>query len=146
MTTIVAAAVGAIVAALQSAPAVAPTVARVRLRPLAHPVATAVVVRPLQTEVTQASLQQGYPVSWASQIAVECYAKSTAATSPDVAVDALLEAVYARLFTDPALVATGLLTLEPKEVSFDFDADGDQTTCATLVITARHRALGISLS
>ena len=61
------------------------------------------VVRPLSSQVAEASLAPGYPVSWTSAIAVECYARSGTATAPDVAVDALLEAVYARLMADPTL-------------------------------------------
>lgn len=141
MTSIVNTAVTAMVAALQSGTPVAPLVARVRLRPVAQATATAVVVRPLNSQVAEASLVPGYPVSWTSAIAVECYARSGTSTAPDVAVDALLEAAYARLMADPTL-GGAVLALQPQEVAYDFDADGEQTTCATLVFNVRQRTAG----
>lgn len=145
MTSLVNTAVTAIVSALQSGTPVASTIARVRLRPLARSTAQAVVVRPIQTQVAEAALYAGLPISWNSTIAVECYARSGAATAPDIAVDALLEAVYARLMADPTL-GGAVLSLQPQEVSFDFDADGDQTTCATLVFHVRQRTAGATFA
>jgi hypothetical protein len=145
MTSIVNTAVTAIVAALQSGTPVAAQIARVRLRPMAQAAAQAVVVRPIQSQVTEAAMLSGYPVSWTTAVSVECYARSTVATTADVAVDALLESVYARLMADPTL-GGAVLGLQPQEVSFDFDADGEQTTCATLVFHARHRSAGSTFS
>jgi hypothetical protein len=76
---------------------------------------------------------------------VECYQRSTVATAPDQAVDALLEAVYARLMADPTLGGV-VLSLQPQSINWDFDADGEQTTCATLTFNARHRSPGATLS
>lgn len=143
--TLVNTAVTAMVAALQSAPAVAPNVARVRLRPQAQDTTQAVVVRPLQSQAGDTDVPMGYPVSWTSTIAVECYARSTAATSPDVAVDALVAATYARLVQDPTL-GGAVITLQLQEISYDFDADGDQTTCATLVFQTLQRATAGTLN
>lgn len=137
--------VTAIMAALQSAPAVAAQVGRVRLRPLAQSATQAVVVRPLHTQVTEAGLMPGMPISWTSTIAVECYARSGATLAPDVAVDPLIAAVYARLMTDPTLGGV-VLGIQPQEISYDFDADIDQTTCVTLSFSTRHRANGATLS
>lgn len=145
MTSFASATVGAIVAALSSGTPVASQIARVRLRPLAATQAQAVVVRPLQAEVTEKSLTPGYPVSWTTAIGVECYARSGVATAPDVAVDSLVEAVFARLMADPTLGGV-VLSLQPQHISWDFDADGEQTTCATLVFHARNRAPGATLS
>lgn len=145
MTSFVSATVAAIVAALSSGTPVATQIARVRLRPLAQAQAQAVVVRPLQAEVIEQALSPGYPVSWTSAISVECYARSGVATAPDVAVDSLLSAVFARLMADPTLGGV-VLSLQPKNIAWDFDADGEQTTCATLVLHARHRASGGALT
>lgn len=145
MTSLVNTAVTAIVSALQSTPVVAAQIARVRLRPLAQAVSQAVVVRPLQTQVAEASLMPGMPVSWTTSISVECYARSSVATPPDVAVDALIEAVYTRLMADPTL-GGAVLGLQPQEISYDFDVDGEQTTCVTLVFNTRHRSNGATLS
>ena len=146
MTSMASAAVGAVVAALSAAPAVASQVARVRLRPLAATTAQAVVVRPMQSQVTdQTIMATGLPVSWTTAISVECYARSSVATAPDVAVDALVESVYARLMADTTL-GGAVLTLAPKDITWEFDADGEQTTCVSLVFLARHRSPGVTLS
>ena len=139
MTTLVSAATGAICAALQASPAVATQVARVRMRPLAANTATAVVVRPAGA---QAGAQQinGMPIQWACQIAVECYAKATTATPPDVAVDALVAATYARLMADEATLAGAVGLITPAEITYDFDVDGEATACATLLFTVRQTA------
>lgn len=146
MTSFASATVAAIVAALGAGTPVATQIARARLRPLARAQAQAVVVRPLQADVAEASLIPGQPVSWATAIAVECYARSSAtATTADVAIDPLLEAVYARLMADPTLGGV-CLGLQPQSIAWDFDADGEQTTCATLIFNARHRSPGAALS
>lgn len=133
----------AIVAALQEAPAVAPRVDRVRLRPLPAGATTAVVVRPLQADVLDSELTgQGYPYQWQTSIAVECYARAPAGVSPDVAVDALVEAVYSRLLSASLPVSQ----LQPQGVAFDYDADGENTVCATFQFTARQLTVGASLS
>lgn len=141
MTSLVNTAVSAMVDALQSGIPVAPLVGRVRLRAMAQTTVQAVVVRPIASQVSEAALAPGYPVSWTTTIAVECYARSGAATAPDVAVDALLEAVYSRLMADPSLGGV-VLALQPQDLSYDFDADGEQTTCATLVFNARQKTVG----
>jgi hypothetical protein len=145
MTSFVSNTVAAIVAALNTPTPVAPQVARVRLRPIGAATATAVVVRPVGSNVTEALLTPGYPVSWTTAIAVECYARSSVSTAPDVAVDSLLEAVYARLMADTTLGGV-VLGLQPKDIAWDFDVDGEQTTCATLVLGAFTRATPSTLS
>lgn len=138
MTTIVASATAAIVAALQASPAVAPQVARVRMRPLGAATTTAVVVRPRMAEAAE-QLLSGMPITWACSIDVECYAKTTTATAPDAAVDALLASAYARLMADATLAgAVGLIN--PVGITYDFDVDGDYTACATLTLQVRQTA------
>ena len=145
MTSMVSAAVAAIVVALNSGTPVASQIARVRLRPVAQTQAQAVVVRAVQSDVAEAALIPGLPVSWASVIQVECYARSVASIATDVAVDALVESVYTRLMADPTLGGV-VLSLQPQSIHWDFDADGEQTTCATLSFIARHRSVGATLS
>jgi hypothetical protein len=139
MTTLVSTAISAAVAALQRAPAVCPQVDRVRLRPVAKSAGLAVVVRPIQAEAGQAVLPTGHPTSWTTSLAVELYARSAASVTPDVAVDGLLEAAYTRLMEDNTL-GGAVVALLPQGVSYDFDADGEQTACVTLVFHVRHRA------
>ena len=145
MTIMTNAAVAAIVAALSAGTPVASQVARVRLRPLAATQTFAVVVTPLQAEASPAAINPNLPVSWTSAIRVECYARTSAATTPDVAVDSLVEAVYARLMADPTLGGV-VVSLQPQSLSWDFDADADQTVCATFVFTALQRSTGATLS
>lgn len=145
MTSMVSATVAAIVAALSAGTPVASQIARVRLRPIAQNQGQAVIVRPLQADVSEASLTPGYPVSWTSAISVECYARAGADTTADVAVDSLVEATFARLMADTTLGGV-VLALQPKGIAWDFDTDGDQTACATLIFNARHRTQGATLS
>lgn len=132
-------AVTAVVGALQAGPAVCPLVERVRLRPQAAATASAVVVRPRQAEVQDVEMPTGYPYVWNVVLDVECYARATTGTAPDVAVDALSAAVYARLMADPTL-GNAVLLLQPQGVAYDFDADGQQAACATFTFIARMRA------
>lgn len=138
MTTAVAAVVSAMVATLQAAPAVSPQVHRARLRPMAADWPTAVVVRPLSVAFEPFAIQHA-PFNLDTQIAVECYARASAGTSGDAAVDALMQAVYARLMSDTTL--GGLVgDLRPDRLDFDLDADGDNTACATFTFTVLHSA------
>lgn len=136
MTTAFARVVGATVAALEVAPAVAPQVDRTRLRPIPKGVATACVVRILGAQVDQA-MGAPAPSVWATQIAVECYARVTSGQTADEAVDALLEAAVARLLADQSLGGVvGSLGLQA--ITYDFDADGEQTACAVITFLVQH--------
>lgn len=138
MSTLIHDAVSAVIAKLQASPPVASQVLRARLRPLAAGQATMVVVRPVQADVLEDELT-GAAVSWETLIAVECYARAAAATAPDTAVDGVLEAVHARLASDPTLGGE-VVAITPKKVSFDTDADGENTVCVTSLFTTRQRA------
>lgn len=137
MTSLVNTAVTAIIASLSSGTPVASQIGRVSLRPVAAAQAQSVVVRPMHSEVTERVLS-GIPTGWTTALAVECYARCTADQSPDVAVDSLVEAVYARLMEDPSL-GGAVLALQPQNVAYDFDSDGDRTVCATFTFTVRQR-------
>ena len=139
--TIVNTVVTAAMAALQGA---APVVGRVRLRPLSSTTLTAVVVRPVSSEVFDAPELTGYPYAWNTLIAVECYARSTSIQAPDASVDALLADVYSRLMTDLTLGGS-VITLVPQGLTYDFDVDGEQTVCVTFTFIARQREVGPTL-
>ena len=136
--------VTAVVDALKAAPAVSPRVERVRLRALPASAGTAVVVRPIASDVLDAELPTGHPYAWTTQLAVECYARAPQGTAPDAAVDALLESVYARLMADATLGGAATV-LQPQGISYDFDVDGESVVCATLQINARQMTVGASL-
>lgn len=143
MTTAFASVVGAVVAALQAAPAVSAQLDRVRLRPVAKESATAVVVRP-GGAAHDDSVGQGVVGIWATSVSVECYARAGASTSPDLAVDALLQDVATRLFQNRSLGGlVGDLTLTT--VVYDFDVDGENTACVTLTYQIRHATAANSL-
>lgn len=139
MTSIVNAAVTAIIAALQSATPVAPQIDRTRLRALKASTTTAVVVRALQSEVTTVAMGFASPTAWSTVIVIECYARASAGAAPDVAVDAVASAAYARLMADPTLGGV-LASLTPMALQYDFDADADQTVSAVFTFQARHVA------
>ena len=136
--------VTAVVDALKAPPAVSPRVERVRLRALPASAGSAVVVRPIASDVLDAELLTGHPYAWTTQLAVECYARAPQGTAPDVAVDALLEAVYARLLKDPTL-GGAVAVLQPQAITYDYDVDGENVVCATLQINARQMTSGASL-
>ena len=136
--------VTAVVDALKAPPAVSPRVERVRLRALPASAGSAVVVRPIASDVLDAELPTGHPYAWTTQLAVECYARAPQGTAPDVAVDALLDAVYARLLRDPTLGGAATV-LQPQAITYDYDVDGENVVCATLQINARQMTVGASL-
>ena len=136
--------VTAVVDALKAAPAVSPRVERVRLRALPASAGTAVVVRPIASDVLDTELPTGHPYAWTTQLAVECFARAPQGTAPDAAVDALLESVYARLMAGATLGGAATV-LQPQGISYDFDVDGENVVCATLQINARQMTVGSSL-
>ena len=143
MPTIFASVVTAVVDALNAGTPVSAQVHRARVRPGASEWATLVVVRLLDAAMEPFAVQ-GAPYNVDTQLAVECYARGSAGQAPDLAVDALLSAVYARLAADPTL--GGLVSdLQPINLNYDFDADGEPTASATLTYTVRHRAGNQSL-
>lgn len=141
----VAATVGAMVSALAAGPAIADVVGRGRQRPLSSTTTTAVVVRPSGAQVQQeGDLPTGHPISWTGSYVVECYARTLAAATPDLAVDALVEAVYARLLADTTL-GGAVIQFTPQSIAYDFDVDGELFVCAVLSFSALHRTVGATL-
>lgn len=129
-------AIGAMQAALQASPAVSANVFRARARVVPQQMATAIVVRPAQAE-RDASVGQGAMAVWLTAIAVDCYARGSAANPVDDAVDALMGEAVERLMQDPSL--GGLVgSIDPQGIAWDFDVDGEQTACATVTFYVRH--------
>ena len=137
--------VTAAMAALQAAPAVAARVERVRLRALPTSVNQAVVVRPVATDTGETEMATGWPITWTSRLAVECYARVPQGAAPDLALDALIEAVYQRLMTDATLGGVAIV-LVPQGISYEFEADGEGTAAAILQFSAQQRTTGSSLT
>jgi hypothetical protein len=138
MATAFASIVGAAIALLQAGTPVSRQIHRARVRPAAQEWPDMVAVRLLDAQLERFAVKDA-PFNVDTTLAVECYARGPAGVSPDLAVDALLEAVYERLAADPSL--GGLVQdLEPTGINFDFDADGESIACATLTYLVRHRA------
>ena len=136
MSTAFAALTSAIVQQLGAAPAVSAQIHRARMRMLPQGWQTAVVVRPVQSQVDR-GVGVGTHMVWATQMAVECYARSLATVTPDLTVDALLQKVIERALSDPALGgAAGDIGLEA--ITYDFDVDGESTACVTVIFNVRH--------
>lgn len=133
-----------ITAAMNALKGVVPVVSRVRLRALSASTQSAVVVRPVSSDLFDQPDLSGYPYAWNTLFAVECYARASSAQAPDVAVDELLADVYSRLMTDMTLGGCAI-ALVPQGLTYDFDADGEQTVCATLTFIARQRQVGPTL-
>lgn len=142
MATVFAGIVTAIVALLQSGVPVSPQIHRARVRPLPEDWTTAVSVRLEQAEFDRLAIRQA-PINLDTTVVVECYARSSTLT-PDLAADALLAAVYARLAADPTLGGT-VSDLQPLSMTYDFDSDADRTACVSITYLVRHRTQSLSL-
>ena len=144
MATQLAQIVGAMVSALGTPTAVSAQIYRARLRPLAAQHVNALVVRVLSSTPARAAIQGG-PMDWDSQIAVECYVRSATSTPPDLALDSLWAAVYARLMANSLLGGLLQAELYCTQVAYDFDVDGEHTACLVSTWQAAHRSTYESL-
>lgn len=142
MATVFAGIVTAMVALLQAGTPVSAQIHRARVRPLSEDWTTAVAVRLESAELDRLALRQA-PINSDTTVIVECYARSTS-QSPDLAADALLAAVYARLAADPTLGGT-VADLQPLSLAYDFDLDADRTACVSITYLVRHRTQSLSL-
>lgn len=143
MTTAFSKIVGAIVAALQAAPPVCTTVYRARPNIIPEQVDQAVNVQWDQT-LASAGVIRGAPVDWTTKVSIDCFARSLMDTG-DVAVDPLLEAVYARLGQDPTL--GGLIgDLNIAGIEAENAAEGKKTGWVRLTYIAQHTTENGSLS
>jgi len=125
----------AIIAALSAAPAVSATIDRVRLRPFGKTTVDAVVVTPTRSSAMDPPTLIGLPMAWETEIAVQCLAR-VAGSSPDVAVDALLASVYARIMSDPTLSGY-VQSVSPIRVDYAYEAADENIVCATLLLSVR---------
>lgn len=141
--TVFATIVTAVVATLTAGTPVSPNIYRARMRPIAQQHDTAVVVR-IGSAAAERGDIGGAPVDFTTQLAVECYARS-ATTTPDLAADALLGTVYARLMADTTLGGL-VMDMHLTNIDYDFDETGEKTACVTLQLAVRHRASSTTLT
>lgn len=145
MSTAFSAIVAAVISKLAEAPPVCDVKAIYRARSNAIPdqdvQAISVQFERSQPEVAAIALA---PTDWRSVITVECFARSITG-SGDLAVDPLMEAVFARLAEDPTL--GGLVgDLAIAGVEAENTAEGKKTGWARLTYVADHRTNNSTLN
>jgi len=142
MSTVFANVVGAMVAALSAGTPVSPNISRARIKPLAAEWASAVVVRLQESQFDRMAIF-GAPINTDTLVVVECYARSTA-LSADLAVDAVMQAAYARLAANPTLSGT-VADCQLQAINFDFDTEQERMGCALMTYLIRHRTQSLTL-
>lgn len=144
MTTAFQSIAAAIAAQLKAAPALAGgRVYANRLRPLPEGVATAVVVR---LDKSAASEQVLGALDWTSTFALECYARGASGIDPADAVDALLQAAWARLAaTDAAALGAMAFVINPA-IDWIYDEADGPVVCASVALQVQHRTAVATLT
>jgi len=136
MSTAFSQVVAAVVAALQAQPPVCASIHRARTYVFPEQEAEAISVQ-WEQSLPQTGTIAGAPIDWSTRITVECYARSVR-DSGDVAVDPLLERVYARLAADPSL--GGVVTdLQLAGMEAENTSEGKKTGWVRLLYVADHR-------
>jgi hypothetical protein len=110
-----------------------------RRRPIqaSHP--TAVVVRLDASDGEQVLAGVGAPMRWTTSVAVECYARASAAAAPAESVDALLSEVWRRIVTAD-LSSAGVLTMDVKpQIEWQFDEGDTPAVCAVVRLVVLHQ-------
>lgn len=126
----------AVQASLLADPPVAPMVEIARMRALTDKDWAAVVIRPGAAQ-SEFPVGAGTPIVWRSSFALECYARGTTSHPVSEQVDELLGSVVHRLMYEPTL--GGLVaSISPDSISWEFDIDGSQTACATVIFSVQH--------
>lgn len=126
----------ALVDLFQAEPPIAPFVYRARDRAVSKATVTAISVQ-WDGAVPEPGAIKGAPVYWKSRYCVECYARTTTET-PDVAVDPLLVAVYARVAADTTLGGLVAYVGEPL-IEAEYSAEGDRTGWVRMSYDIEHQ-------
>lgn len=142
MTTAFANITAAIVSLLKTEPAVSANIFRARDRQMAEEYANAINVQFEGTDPNPGAIN-GAPVDWNSKFSVECYAR-TSTTSPDLAVDPLIAAVYERIAADTTL--GGLVTdIGSPIIDAEYSAEGQKTGWVRMTYPILHRTSNLTL-
>jgi len=145
MTTAFSAIVAAVIEKLSEAPPVcdAKAIYRARCGAIPDQFDQAVSVQ-FERSTPIAAAISGAPIDWSSIITVECFAR-TVVESGDLAVDPLLEAVFARLAEDTTL--GGLVgDLAIAGVEAENTAEGKKTGWVRITYVADHRTNNSTLN
>jgi hypothetical protein len=132
----------ALIAVLSAEPALSANIFRARDRAMAEEYATAINVQCDGATPSDGAIA-GAPVDWASTFSIECYARSAAA-SGDLAVDPLLDGVYARLAADTTLGGLVGYIGSPR-LEFEYDAQGMKTGWVRMTYQIEHGTSNLTL-
>ena len=133
----------AIIAALQITPAIADTIYRARDRQVPEQDDSAINVQ-YEGGIPSPGAILGAPVDWTSKFSIECFARTTSG-SADLAVDPLIEGVYARLAADTTL--GGLVDdICVPMIEADYSTEGKKTGWVRMTYAILHRTQNLSLA
>ena len=77
-------------------------------------------------------------VEWVTTVGVLCVASTIAPTTPDVAVDSLLEMVHARIAGASSLLSGGYLLAKDFSINWDQEEMDERIGSAEAIYTVRH--------
>lgn len=143
MTTAFSAVVAAVIAALEVDPPVCDTIYRSRQSPIPDQVAEAINVQ-FEGAMPRAGAIFGAPVDWTSKVTVECYAWSLR-DSGDLAVDPLLERVYARLAGNTNL-SGAVDDIGYPSIEAENSVEGKKTGWVRMTYLIEHRTSNLTLN
>jgi hypothetical protein len=142
VTTAFSGIVGAVIARLSEAPAVCDAIYRARSNAIPDTLDFAISVQ-FDQSLPDRSVIHGAPIDWSTRVSVECFARSVI-ESGDIAVDPLLEAVFARLAADTTLGGVvGDLAIAGIEA--ENTAEGKKTGWVRITYIAEHRTDNLTL-
>lgn len=81
----------------------------------------------------------GGPLDWTTGLAIECMARAGAATSPDEAIDPVLQAAHQLLVQDPALQAAQFYLNPEVDLEWDQIEADERVGGVILFYSVRHR-------
>lgn len=143
MTTAFSAIVAAVISKLSEAPPVCDAIYRARSDAIPDQDAQAISVQFERSQPAVAAIARA-PIDWSSIITVDCFARSLI-ESGDLAVDPLLESVFARLAEDPTLGSL-IGDLAIAGVEAESASNGKKTGWVRLTYVAEHRTNNSTLN
>lgn len=142
MTTAFSGIAAKFVTTLSAAPAVSSNIFRQRERPFTAEMDDGVNVQ-FDAAMPSPGAINGAPVDWRTRISVECHSRSST-TSGDLAVDALVQTIYARMAADTTL--GGLVDdIGVPLIEAECDALGQKTGMVRMTYMVLHRTSNLSL-
>ena len=142
MTTAFSAIVAAVIARLSEDPPVCDAIYRARANAIPETLDRAISVQ-FDQSLPNRGVMHGSPIDWSSRVTVECFARSVIETG-DLAVDPLLEAVFARLAADATLGGV-VGDLAIASVEAEYTSEGKKTGWVRITYIAEHRTDNLTL-